>query len=248
MRLVKDYGKLRLTFEANRGQTDPQVKFLSRGPGYTVFLTSTEAVLALNGSEGRPTGASPKPRILEKFQAHGSLSSAAALKLGSPTPKASPTQLHYGETRSLTQSELPGSPEPRVSAALRMKLLGANRSPRVTGLEKLNAKSNYFLGKDPKKWRTNVSTYAKVKYDSVYPGVDLVYYGNQGQLEYDFVVAPDANPRDIALSIEGVNRLNIDGQGDLVVDMGDEVIRFHKPIVYQPENSSSEIETSEIEN
>src|SRR5256885_1733993 len=62
-RLVKNYGKLPLSFEANRGQTDPQVKFLSRGPGYTVFLTSTEAVLTLHGSEGRTGGTNPKPRI-----------------------------------------------------------------------------------------------------------------------------------------------------------------------------------------
>ncbi|PYV39316.1 MAG: hypothetical protein DMG06_23495 [Acidobacteria bacterium] len=194
-RFVKNYGKLPLTFEANRGQTDPQVKFLSRGPGYTVFLTSTEAVLTLHGSEGKPGGASPKSRIAEKFLAHRSLSSAAALRLGIQRPKDSPALLRYGQTHSLAQSELPSSPEPKATAALRMKLVGANASPRVAGLEKLNGKSNYFLGKDPTKWRTNVSLYAKVKYDSVYPGVDLVYYGNQGQLEYDFVVAPGADPQ-----------------------------------------------------
>jgi hypothetical protein len=127
-----------------------------------------------------------------------------------------------------------------------MKLVGATRSPRVAGLEKLNGKGNYFLGKDPKKWRANVSLYAKVKYDSVYPGVDLVYYGNQGQLEYDFIVAPGANPRAIALSLQGAERVNVDAQGDLVVDMSREVVRFHKPIVYQPEDSSSEIKNGKL--
>ena len=73
---------------------------------------------------------------------------------------------------------------------LRIKLIGANPQPELVGLEELPGKVNYFIGNDPKKWRTNISTFAKVKYKNVYPGIDLVYYGNQGQLEYDFIVAP----------------------------------------------------------
>ena len=76
----------------------------------------------------------------------------------------------------------------------RMKLVGANVSPRVVGLEELSGKSNYFLGNDLTKWRTDVPHYAKVRYQDVYPGVDLVYYGNQRQLEYDLIVAPGADP------------------------------------------------------
>jgi hypothetical protein len=113
----------------------------------------------------------------------------------------------------------------------------------VTGLEELPGKSNYFIGNDPKKWRTNVPNYAKVKYTSVYPGVDLVYYGNQRQLEYDFVVQPGADPKAIKLGFAGdvtgehATPLRIDGNGDLVVGTdGGEVI-FHKPVVYQSETS-----------
>src|SRR5262249_9145044 len=73
------------------------------------------------------------------------------------------------------------------SAVLRMKIVGANPQPEVAGGVELPGKVNYFIGNDPKKWRTNISTYAKVKYQGVYPGIDLVYYGNQQQLEYDFV-------------------------------------------------------------
>jgi hypothetical protein len=82
-----------------------------------------------------------------------------------------------------------------------MRLVGANERAKVTGLEELPGKSNYFIGNDPKKWRTNMLNYAKVKYANVYPGVDLVYYGNQGKLEYDFVVQPGADPRSIQLAI-----------------------------------------------
>jgi hypothetical protein len=87
-----------------------------------------------------------------------------------------------------------------------MKLVDANAQAKVSGLEELPGKSNYFIGNDPKKWRTNVPNYAKVNYANVYPGVDLVYYGNQGKLEYDFVVQPGADPGSIQLAI------NSDGQ------------------------------------
>jgi len=128
-----------------------------------------------------------------------------------------------------------------------MKLVGANPSPRVAGLNKLSGKSNYFLGKDRKKWRTNVPNYAKVKYDSVYPGVDLVYYGNQGQLEYDFVVSPGANPRAIKLDIQGARKIAVDPRGDLVAQLGDQEIRLHKPLVYQPEKRKSKLTQHSVE-
>ncbi len=92
----------------------------------------------------------------------------------------------------------PASKE-RISAVVRMKLLNANSSPSMAGIGELAGKVNYFIGSDPTKWRTNVATYAKVKHENVYPGVDLIYYGNQQQLEYDFVVAPGADPRTIRL-------------------------------------------------
>ena len=91
----------------------------------------------------------------------------------------------------------------KKSAVVRMKLVNANPTPEVTGGEELPGKVNYFLGNDPKKWRTNVATYAKVQYDDVYPGIDLAYYGNQeGRLEHDFIVAPGADPKQIALGFE----------------------------------------------
>jgi hypothetical protein len=244
--LLKTYGKLPLSFEANNGQTDSRVHFLARGSGYTLFLTSSEAVLTLHGNERKEGGGSAKSRIVEKFQAHHSPSTAATLKLGMSPSKDNTVRPGRGENRSLAASQFLSGPESKASAVLRMKLVGANPTPRVGGLEQLPGKSSYFLGQDPKKWRTNVSTYTKVKYDGVYPGVDLIYYGNQGQLEYDFLVGPGANPRDIALNIQGAERLNIDGQGDLVVDMNGEVVRFHKPIVYQSENAGSEIKDRKL--
>jgi hypothetical protein len=98
-----------------------------------------------------------------------------------------------------------------------MKLKGANPDPKMVGLEELPGKVNYFMGNDPEKCRTNISTYAKVEYRDLYPGVDVVYYGNQRQLEYDFVVSPGTDPSVIQLAFEGTDRIDIDSQGDLIL-------------------------------
>src|SRR5258706_9822917 len=119
------------------------------------------------------------------------------------------------------------------TAALRMGLVGAARKPVVSGLEELLGKTNYFIGNDPAKWRTNVPTYAKVHYQNVYPGIDLLYYGSQRQLEHDFVVAPGADPKKIVLGFRGVDKLEIDTQGDLVLQPAQGDIRQNKPVVYQ---------------
>ena len=192
------YGNLPLSFEPNEGQTNSQVAFLSRGRGYTLFLTATEAVLSLSS----PQSSQRAQRMTPNFLSASSASSAVN--------------------------------DPNLqSTVLRMKLVGANPSPRVTGLEELPGKSHYFIGNDPAKWRTNVPTYAKVKYEDVYPGVDLVYYGNQGQLEYDLIVAPGSDPGAIHLAFGGLpfgggDELEIDVQGDLVLHAGGSQIRLQK--------------------
>jgi Beta-propeller repeat len=189
---METYARLPLSFEANQGQTDSRVKFLAQGPGYTLFLTSDEAVLAL-----------PAPSHADK---------PGADRENSPT--------------------------------MAMRLVGANPASRISGLEELEGKSNYFIGNDPAKWRTNIPNYAKVRYREVYPGVDLVYYGSQERVEYDFVVAAGSDPRAIGLAFERASReptkrvygaapLRIDGSGDLLVSFNGSEIRLHKPTAYQ---------------
>jgi hypothetical protein len=114
-----------------------------------------------------------------------------------------------------------------------MKPLGANPRPRVRGEEELPGRVNYLIGQDPNGWRTDIPTYARVRHEEVYPGVDLVYYGNQRQLEYDFVVAPGADPDRISLGIEGAERAELDSAGDLLLHVPGGVVRQGKPVVYQ---------------
>ena len=163
------YGKLPLAFEANMGQTDARVLFLSRRRGMTTFFTDSETVMA-------------------------------------PI---------------------------RGEAAVRMKLEGAGRAKRVIGLEKLPGISNYFIGSDPAKWRTNVPHYARIQYEGVYKGIDLVWYSNEGRLEYDFVAAAGADPKQIKMSYVGADSMEVEPGGDLELRTAQGVVRQQKPRVHQ---------------
>jgi hypothetical protein len=118
-----------------------------------------------------------------------------------------------------------------------MRLLKANPTSAVVGLEELPGKANYFIGNDPRKWHVNVPLFERVRYQNVYPGIDLLYYGNQRQLEYDFVVAPGADPSHIQIGIRGASMSSLGENGDLMLAMdGRGGIRWHKPVAYQDEN------------
>jgi hypothetical protein len=238
-RVAAAYGRLPLSFEPNQGQTDPQVKFLSRGRGYGLFLTGDEAVLSLRSQKSGVRSQEPAARNWK-------------LEIGNS--KLETRNSEIGNQQSAIDNPPAPSTQHLAPIVLRLKLAGANAKAQITGLEELPGKSNYFLGNDPKKWRTNVPNYAQVAYKGVYPGVDLVYYGNQGQLEYDFVVAPGANPRAIRLGIEAGDskletdqssvvspQLSVAQNGDLVIATGEGEIRLHKPVVYQFEDPKSKI-------
>ena len=101
-----------------------------------------------------------------------------------------------------------------------MRIVGANKQSEVKGLDKLVTKSNYFIGNDPAKWRTDIPNYKRVKYSDVYPGIDLEYYGNQGRLEYDFIVLPGSDPDVISLQFEGTDSICMNEKGELVLKTG----------------------------
>jgi hypothetical protein len=118
------------------------------------------------------------------------------------------------------------------SATVRMRLVGA-RSPRAEGLDLLPGTSSYFIGSDASRWHTRIPQFARVRYRNIYAGVDLIYYGNQGKLEYDFVVAPGADPSVIRVAYSGLRKLSVDSKGDLVLETPSGEIRQRRPVVYQ---------------
>ena len=188
---LDSYGKLPLSFEANQGQADSRVKFLSRGSGYGLYLTAAEAILTLRNP---------------KTDTRASLDLAASQSLG------------------------------QDSSTVVFRFLRVNRAVRMEGRDQLPSKSNYLIGNDPSKWRTNLPTYGKVKYRNIYQGIDLLYYGNQRQLESDFVVRAGAKPDAIAFAIEGADRLFIDGRGNLVISTRAGQMRLQKPVAFQEVN------------
>jgi len=193
--VAESYGKLPLSFEANSGQTDSQVKFLARGSGYGLYLTADQAVLSLR----KNACAAPSFK-------------ARSLHASSCAPQ-----------NDVVSMRLSGS-KPTLAGPV--------------GEEPLSGTANYFIGNNASQWRQRVPTYSRVRYSAVYPGVDLLYYGNQSKLEYDFVVAPQADPNLIRLEFAGVRKLKLDAQGNLLIAAKDGSIAFHKPVVYQHRNGS----------
>ena len=120
-------------------------------------------------------------------------------------------------------------------SVVRMKLEGANPTPAVEGMELLPGVANYFHGNNPRNWHTQIPTYARVRYTEAYPGIDVVYYGNQGQLEYDFIVAPGADPNHIKLTFEGASAMRVTESGDLLLTTALGDVQMQKPLVYQLE-------------
>src|SRR3569832_897081 len=116
---------------------------------------------------------------------------------------------------------------------VRMKLIGASPHPKMMGRGLIDKKSNYYIGNSPQHWRSDVRSYTIVEYSNVYPGIDLVYYGKQRQLEYDFLIQPGVNPKVIEISFKGPDRLTIDENGALLLDFPDGIVSLHKPHIYQ---------------
>ncbi len=178
------YAQIPLSFEPNLGQTDDEVKYLSRGKGYTLFLTADQAVLSLN-------------RNSEDEESLGNI--------------------------------------------IRLQLVGSNSDAEVNGVNPLSARSHYLLGRDQTRWQRDVPHYGKVLYKQIYNGIDLVYYGTeQQQLEYDFIVAPDADPQNIQLQFQGMDSLYVDDEGNLVLERAEGNVVFEAPIAYQETNGTRE--------
>jgi hypothetical protein len=182
-RVLRDFARSPLSFEENQGQTDPRVRYLTRGRGYTLYLTRQDAVFSLSGVRSEPGATGPPP-----------------------TP--------------------PG-------AALRMALVRADPAPKVAGQSPLPGVVSYFKGSDPERWHPGIPTFSRVGYQDVYPGIDLVFRGTREALEYDFLVAPGADPGRIALRFEGAEDIRLDQGGDLVITTAVGELIHRAPVVYQ---------------
>ncbi len=179
-----------LRFEANVGQTDGRAGFVARGPGYTLFLTPTEAVMAIGVARGRDDAC-----------------------------------------------RCAAAPATSGEEVVRLGLAGASPSAGGVGEGRLSGRTSYLVGRDASNWRRDVPAFERVRYTGVYPGVDVVYYGaDGGALEYDFVVAPGADPARVRLRVgggTGMRGVRLDGGGDLLIATGHGELRQRRPVLYQ---------------
>lgn len=206
-----------------------------------ILFVSAILIIALSAGTNRPAACvnSPNKKIIG--QAFARLPLGFAANRGQAEAAVKFTASGDGYDIRLTGGELLlhlRNPQAgaRNAAILRMKMAGANKSPQLEGLDQLPGKLNYLRGDDPANWQKDVPTFARVCYQEVYPGVNAIFYGNQRQLEYDFIVAPMADPEQIKLSFDGAEETRLDANGDLLLTVGGIELRMLKPVVYQETN------------
>ncbi len=183
VRTASNFAKLPLSFEENRGQTDARVKFLSRGPGYTLFLTNKGAAFAFPSRPGGASGSAQQP------------------------------------------------------VALRLRFNHAYAGVQIAGQDELPGKTNYFPSGNRSTWHTGIPNHSSVAYREIYPGIDAIFHGDPQRLEFDFEVAPGADPAKIALDVDGGRGLRLDGEGNVLLGLGksgqNEELKLGRPLVYQ---------------
>jgi hypothetical protein len=212
--VARGYAKLPLAFEPNLGQANSEAKFLARGDGYALFLTPNEASFVLSTPS---TNGGVEKKNSRRASANSSfLPDLARLAR---------------DTNFLNANQ--------SVETLRMKLAGANTVAQIAAMHEMPGHSNYFRGNNPHDWRTNIPNYGELKVEGVYPGVNLLYHGNQRQLEFDFVVRPGHDSKSIQLEFQGAKHLRVDSAGDLVLDRKDRKVRFHRPVAYQLADEAS---------
>src|SRR5262249_46636853 len=126
-------------------------------------------------------------------------------------------------------------------SVLRMKFRHSNPDAKVSGLDELPGKNNYFIGSDPAKWHSDIPSYAKVKYEELYSGIDLLFYSNQRQLEYDFIIAPGADSSRIGFDVSGAQSVHLDERGAMVFKLGENEVRWQQPLAYQEDNGKKQL-------
>jgi len=208
---------LPVAFEPNDGQAEAAVKYIARGRGYKLYLTSSEAVFSLRGARTR----SAAQQMVEHK------------RLGPRRVK------DLARQRTGTQEQMD-------FASIHIHLLGGDPLAGMAALEPQSGKVNYFIGNDSSKWHSDIPLFARVVYEKIYPGIDLAFAGGS-QLEFAYVVNPNADPRSIALGITGAEKIKTTDAGDLVLGTSSGPVQMHRPIAYQEQNGVRELVPAQFE-
>jgi hypothetical protein len=202
--IANAYGQIPLYFIQNDGQMDGKVAFYEKGAGHTTYFTKDGVYLSLTSSSN---GKDPSQKSIAQSK-----------------PFPSDRKMHPA---------VPPNVSDHSQELVKLSLLKANPNPKIVAVDPQEGTVNYLIGKDPAKWRTNVPTFGAVLYKEVYPGIDIKYYGNNRQMEYDIVVKPGVDPSQVRLSYEGIQGLNVTENGDLEIGLKDRKMIQRHPIIYQ---------------
>lgn len=213
----KDDFRLPMIFEQNRGQHDGKIKFSARGRGYRLHVADNETLFDIVSVEPKKGKAAAK--ATDKNLLPAALSGVG--QAGKQTPRYADRQAAGGEDVVVTRHRI------------RLQLVGANPKSGIVGLDPLESKTHYLDASKPQQKSASVPHYGKLLQAAVYPGIDKLYYGQEGQLEYDWIVKPGADPGQIAQKIEGDVSLSIAPNGDLIVSVAGKTITQKKPIAFQ---------------
>jgi len=216
---------------------------VSAAHGSSASATSTLSGRASRGTTGSETGGGPEADKARVKREYGRLPMNFEVNQGQADSSVKflsrghgyQVFLTDGEAALVLQGEKSCVSQPNI---LRVKPVGA-RAGKVSGYDLLPTKSNYLIGNDPSHWRAGVANYARVEYSEIYPGINLAFYGTQQALEYDFIVAPGADPGNITINIEGADQIELDVNGDLVLRVAGEKVYHRSPLTYQNDRSAA---------
>ena len=213
------FASLPVAFERNDGQTDPEIRYMARGQGYKLYLTSSEAIFTLH----KRGEYSDVRAMLE----HKRLGPSRVQKI-----------LQHQKRLNVNSSEV---------SVLHLKHLGSNPAAQIASADPVPGKVNYFIGNDPSRWRSSVPLFGRVSYQNLYPGIDLAFHGSGKQLEFDYLISPGADPRAIALGFQGAENVRTNGAGDLVLTTPAGPIKMLRPTAYQEKDGARRMVAARFE-
>ena len=207
--VTRNLTSMPMAFTENQGQWDEEVLFRADAGGATMWFSSDGAYYQFT-------------RTIE-------------------TEEYSIVDKRYGMPDDVTLSGVEGlhrQPDSVETMMIKASFVGANHGVEIKGTGAIDYKCNYFIGNEPSKWRTDVPNYDAIVYEDIYSGIDLKYYGNGKQMEYDFIVSPGADPSQIAIRYDGARSLTVNAAGELVVETEWGEVIERRPVVYQMVNDT----------
>ena len=218
LNVITGLASMPLAFTENQGQWDDQVLFRANAGGATMWFTKDGAYYQFTRRISKTDDISG---IASDRRERGNPPHSPEVTLSDPFVTLSGVEGRFNQ------------PDNIETMMIKASFVGTNPNPRMVGEEEMDYKCNYFLGNDPTKWRTDVPNYSAVVYEDIYPGIDLKYYGNGKQMEYDFIVSPGANPSQIMVQYEGAKSVSVNSAGELVVETDWGEVIEQQPVVYQ---------------